>query len=99
MARLKLVAPVAAIGMLIALVSPVRHASTQTTQGGSGTTTGISIVEAEAPPGTGKIVRAEWDFEGQGTYPVKGRVTAADASGGRSTCAAASKSTRPFSGS
>jgi dipeptidyl aminopeptidase/acylaminoacyl peptidase len=59
MARLKLVAPVAAIGMLIALVCPVRHASTQTTQGGSGTTTGISIVEAEAPPGT-ETLAVQW---------------------------------------
>lgn len=25
--------------------------------------------EVEMPPGTGKIVAAEWDFDGQGTYP------------------------------
>jgi hypothetical protein len=29
---------------------------------------------AETPPGTGKIVLAEWDFDGQGTYPVKSPV-------------------------
>jgi hypothetical protein len=27
-------------------------------------------LDAAAPAGTGKIVRVEWDFEGQGTYPV-----------------------------
>ena len=27
--------------------------------------------EIELPPHTGKIVLAEWDFEGEGTYPVK----------------------------
>src|SRR5262245_36663336 len=59
MVRLKLVAPVAAIGMLIALVCPVQHASTQTTQGGSGTPTGISIAEAEAPPGT-ETLAVQW---------------------------------------
>ena len=35
MVRLKLAATLTAIGMLIALVCPVQHASTQTTQGGS----------------------------------------------------------------
>jgi dipeptidyl aminopeptidase/acylaminoacyl peptidase len=59
MVRLKLVAPVAAIGMLIALVCPVQHASTQTTQGGPGTPTGVSIAEAEAPPGT-ETLAVQW---------------------------------------
>ena len=27
--------------------------------------------EVEAPPGTGEIVAAEWDFEGAGTFPAK----------------------------
>jgi PKD domain len=27
---------------------------------------------AEAPPGTGEIVRVEWDFEGTGDFPVEG---------------------------
>ncbi|MDQ8734268.1 Tat pathway signal sequence domain protein [Paenibacillus sp. LHD-38] len=26
----------------------------------------------ELPPNTGKIVSAEWDFEGEGTYPIEG---------------------------
>jgi len=29
---------------------------------------------AEVPPGTGKIVRAEWDFEGDGKFPVRSRI-------------------------
>ena len=29
----------------------------------------------EVPPGTGKVVNAEWDFEGNGEFPVKGQVT------------------------
>jgi hypothetical protein len=28
------------------------------------------LATIELPPGTGKIVGAEWDFEGEGTYPV-----------------------------
>ena len=27
-------------------------------------------VDARVPPGTGKIVKVEWDFEGTGTYPT-----------------------------
>ena len=29
---------------------------------------------AEVPPGTGKIVSAEWDFDGAGKYPVKSAI-------------------------
>ena len=25
----------------------------------------------EVPPGAGKVIAAEWDFEGEGTFPVK----------------------------
>jgi hypothetical protein len=28
----------------------------------------------DQPPGTGKIIRAEWDFEGSGRFPVKGEL-------------------------
>jgi hypothetical protein len=28
-------------------------------------------VEAEAPPGAGTIIAAEWDFDGTGTWPIK----------------------------
>jgi hypothetical protein len=28
------------------------------------------------PPGAGKIVSAEWDFEGAGTFPVKAKLPA-----------------------
>ena len=30
-------------------------------------------VDAGVPPGTGKIVKVEWDFEGTGTYPTATR--------------------------
>lgn len=30
---------------------------------------------AEAPPGTGVIVSAEWDFDGEGAYPEPGQLT------------------------
>jgi hypothetical protein len=32
-------------------------------------------VEAQVPPGTGKIVRVEWDFEGVGSYTVASPLT------------------------
>jgi hypothetical protein len=47
----------------------------------------------EAPPNTGQVVRAEWDFEGRGDYPVKGQVVRTDASGARATVT----TTRAFS--
>jgi len=27
------------------------------------------------PPGTGRVVAAEWDFEGDGSFPVKAEVS------------------------
>jgi hypothetical protein len=39
----------------------------------------------EAPPNTGKVMGAEWDFEGEGTYPVAGEVKPANASGAKAT--------------
>jgi dienelactone hydrolase len=59
MARLRLIGTLTATGMLIALVSPVQHASTQTAQGDLGTHAGASIAEAEAPPGTETLV-VQW---------------------------------------
>jgi len=59
MVSLKVGATLAAIGMLIALVYPVPHASTQTSQGGPGTPTVFSMVEAPAPPGT-EALAAQW---------------------------------------
>jgi len=32
-----------------------------------------AIAIVEVPPQTGKIVSAEWDFEGQGTYPISSK--------------------------
>src|SRR5262249_53979482 len=45
--------------IVIALVSPVQQASTQTAQGDPGTLAGISITETEAPPGTATLL-AQW---------------------------------------
>lgn len=39
----------------------------------------------EVPPHTGKVVAAEWDFEGAGNFPVVGQLTDANASGTRVT--------------
>src|SRR4030095_12534037 len=58
MVRLKLAA-LTVITILIALVCPVQHASTQTTQGGLGTPAGVSIAETEAPPGT-ETLAVQW---------------------------------------
>jgi hypothetical protein len=33
--------------------------------------------EIEAPPGAGPVVRAEWDFEGAGQYPLTSAFTPA----------------------
>jgi len=38
----------------------------------------------EVPPGSGKVVDAEWDFEGSGEFPIKGQISA-DESGERAT--------------
>jgi dipeptidyl aminopeptidase/acylaminoacyl peptidase len=59
MVRLKLGATLTATGMLIALVCPVQHASTQTTQGGLGPPAGVLIAEADAPPGT-ETLAVQW---------------------------------------
>lgn len=41
--------------------------------------------EVEVPANTGKVVAADWDFEGAGTFPVVGKPTATDKSGSRVT--------------
>jgi hypothetical protein len=41
----------------------------------------------EVPPGTGQVVKAEWDFEGAGDYPVAGEIKT-NASGAQATTAA-----------
>lgn len=35
----------------------------------------------EVPPNTGKVVAAEWDFEGEGTFPVAQEIKASDSAG------------------
>jgi hypothetical protein len=42
----------------------------------------------DAPPNTGKIVGAKWDFEGAGDYPVVGQIKPTDPSGARATVTA-----------
>lgn len=39
----------------------------------------------EVPPHTGKVVSAEWDFEGAGTFPVKQKDIVFDEKAGRAT--------------
>ncbi len=39
----------------------------------------------ESPPHTGKLVAAEWDFEGEGRFPAVGKFTPADKTGSRAT--------------
>jgi hypothetical protein len=46
------------------------------------------------PPGTGKVVEAEWDFEGAGTYPVIGKIQP-DSSGARATVTATYAFSKP----
>lgn len=41
--------------------------------------------EIEIPPHTGKVIAAEWDFEGAGTFPVTGKFMSADKTGSRVT--------------
>ena len=38
------------------------------------------VAEVAAPPGTGKVVAAEWDLLGAGDYPVAGQLAAPGAS-------------------
>jgi hypothetical protein len=39
----------------------------------------------EVPPHTGKVVAAEWDFEGAGTFPVAGKFIPDNKAGSRVT--------------
>jgi hypothetical protein len=48
----------------------------------------------EVPPGTGKVVSAQWDFEGAGDYPVVGQIQP-DASGTRATVSATYSFSKP----
>jgi hypothetical protein len=49
----------------------------------------------EVPPGTGKVVVADWDFEGTGEYPVAGEIKTSDASGSRATVSTIYSYTKP----
>ena len=41
--------------------------------------------EIEVPPNAGKLVAAQWDFEGTGDYPIVGKLSTTDPSGSRAT--------------
>ena len=41
--------------------------------------------EIEVPPGTGKIVAAEWDFDGEGKFPVVQKIDASNATASGTT--------------
>ena len=43
------------------------------------------IAEVEVPQHTGKVVAAEWDFEGSGKFPIAGKFTLTDKAGSRAT--------------
>jgi hypothetical protein len=47
----------------------------------------------EAPPGTGKVVAAEWDFDGVGDYPLTEKLT--DTHSARVTISATHAYTKP----
>jgi hypothetical protein len=47
------------------------------------------------PQNTGKVVAAEWDFEGDGTFPVSGKFNAADKTSSRVTIKATYTFSKP----
>jgi hypothetical protein len=49
----------------------------------------------ELPSDTGRIVSAEWDFEGAGSYPVAGQITVTDPAGARATVTTTHSFSRP----
>jgi hypothetical protein len=49
----------------------------------------------EVPPFTGKVVAVEWDFEGEGTFPVTGKIVPTDKSGARVTLKTTHTFTKP----
>jgi hypothetical protein len=49
----------------------------------------------EVPPSTGKVVVADWDFEGTGDFPVKGEIKHTDAAGSRATVSTTYTFTKP----
>lgn len=50
---------------------------------------------AEVPPHTGRIVSAEWDFDGAGTFLSTGKFTPSDRSGSRATLKSTHSFTKP----
>ncbi|MDQ6815058.1 MAG: hypothetical protein M3040_15085 [Bacteroidota bacterium] len=49
----------------------------------------------EVPRQAGKVIAAEWDFEGSGTFPVKGKLKLSDKSGERVTLTAIHTFSKP----
>jgi hypothetical protein len=54
-------------------IQPVVHATVEGAESVEATVGEALVfaVEAEVPPGAGSIIAAEWDFDGQGRWPVK----------------------------
>ncbi|MVM33740.1 hypothetical protein GO755_27125 [Spirosoma sp. HMF4905] len=53
------------------------------------------MAQIEVPPNTGKVVSAEWDFEGVGTFPVKGKLESATKAGSPTTVKATYTFSKP----
>ena len=49
----------------------------------------------EAPPHTGQVVVADWDFEGAGDYPVAGEIKPLDSTGNRASVTTTYSFTKP----
>jgi hypothetical protein len=49
----------------------------------------------EVPPHTGRIVAAEWDLDGEGTFPIAGKIIPTDKSGARATLKITHTFTKP----
>ena len=70
----------------------VQPVVTTTANGGTGTRAEVKVGRkvtfagtVEVPPGTGKVVSAQWDFDGVGSYKVTGKFKLTDATGERAT--------------
>ena len=49
----------------------------------------------DVPPHTGKVVAAEWDFEGSGKFPIAGKFALTNKTGSRATLTATYTFSKP----
>jgi hypothetical protein len=75
----------------VVMLSANGHVRADTTVGQPVTLSGV----VELPPNTGKVVRAQWDFEGLGDYPVHGEIKLTDATGSRATATTSYSFSKP----